>query len=163
LKWFERLSAHAAGLLEKGCLAVLAGDYNVIPTERDVYKPERWVDDALFLPETREAYRQLLAQGWTDSLRHLHPDEVIYTFWDYMRGAFPRRGPSHRPPAPESGAGAAAEGRGRGQGRAGDGEDERPRADVDRIAELSLSTRFSSRSGEPPRWRRSAISEELAT
>ena len=69
---------------------VLAGDYNVIPTELDVYKPERWVDDALFLPETREAYRRLLAQGWTDSLRHLHPDETIYTFWDYMRGAFSR-------------------------------------------------------------------------
>ena len=90
LKWFERLNAHAAGLLEKGGPVVLAGDYNVIPTERDVYKPERWVDDALFLPETREAYRELLAQGWTDALRHLHPDETIYTFWDYMRGAFSR-------------------------------------------------------------------------
>ena len=90
LKWFERLSAHAASLIDKSCPVVLAGDYNVIPTERDVYKPERWVDDALFLPETREAYRRLLAQGWTDALRHLHPDEVIYTFWDYMRGAFSR-------------------------------------------------------------------------
>ena len=88
LKWFERLNAHAAGLLDRGGPVVLAGDYNVIPTERDVYKPERWVDDALFLPETREAYRRLLAQGWTDALRHLHPDETIYTFWDYMRGAF---------------------------------------------------------------------------
>jgi exodeoxyribonuclease-3 len=66
-----RLSAHAAGLLERDGPVVLAGDYNVIPTERDVYKPERWVDDALFLPETREAYRQLLTQGWTDVLRHL--------------------------------------------------------------------------------------------
>jgi len=90
LKWFERLGAHAANLIHGGGPVVLAGDYNVIPTERDVYKPERWVDDALFLPETREAYRQLLAQGWTDALRHLHPDEVIYTFWDYMRGAFSR-------------------------------------------------------------------------
>src|SRR4051794_14289899 len=90
LKWFERLSAHAASLIDKGGPVVLAGDYNVIPTERDVYKPERWVGDALFLPETREAYRRLLAQGWTDSLRHLHPDEAIYTFWDYMRGAFSR-------------------------------------------------------------------------
>jgi exodeoxyribonuclease III len=69
---------------------VLAGDYNVIPTELDAYQPERWVDDALFLPETREAYRELLAQGWTDALRHLHPGETIYTFWDYMRGAFSR-------------------------------------------------------------------------
>jgi exodeoxyribonuclease III len=73
LRWFERLHAHAAGLLEKGGQVILAGDYNVIPTERDVYKPERWVDDALFRPETREAYRRLLAQGWTGSLRHLHP------------------------------------------------------------------------------------------
>jgi exodeoxyribonuclease-3 len=90
LKWFDRFHAHAAGLLEKGGPVILAGDYNVIPTEQDVYKPERWVDDALFLPETREAYRQLLAQGWTDALRHLHPDQTIYTFWDYMRGAFSR-------------------------------------------------------------------------
>jgi exodeoxyribonuclease-3 len=90
LKWFERFSDHAAGLLKKGGPVVLAGDYNVIPTELDAYKPERWVDDALFMPETREAYRQLLAQGWTDALRHLHPDEVIYTFFDYMRGAFTR-------------------------------------------------------------------------
>ena len=69
---------------------VLAGDYNVIPTELDVYKPERWVKDALFLPETREAYRQLVAQGWTDALRTLHPGERIYTFWDYFRNAFTR-------------------------------------------------------------------------
>jgi exodeoxyribonuclease-3 len=90
LKWFERLHAHAAGLLAGGDLVILAGDYNVIPGERDVYKPERWVDDALFRPETRQAYRQLLAQGWTDALRAMHPDESIYTFWDYMRGAFSR-------------------------------------------------------------------------
>jgi exodeoxyribonuclease III len=90
LKWFERFHAHAAELLGQGGPIVLASDYNVIPTELDAYKPERWVDDALFLPETREAYRQLLAQGWTDALRHLHPDEVIYTFFDYMRGAFTR-------------------------------------------------------------------------
>jgi len=90
LKWFERFDAHAARLLKQGGPLVLAGDYNVIPTERDAYKPERWVGDALFRPETREAYRRLLAQGWTDALRHLHPDETIYTFWDYMRGAFSR-------------------------------------------------------------------------
>jgi exodeoxyribonuclease III len=73
LKWFERLNDYARTLLLRGGPAILAGDYNVIPTERDVYKPERWVDDALFRPETREAYRRLLAQGWTGSLRHLHP------------------------------------------------------------------------------------------
>lgn len=90
LAWMERLHAHAARLLAEGGPVVLAGDYNVIPTERDAFQPERWVDDALFRPETREAYRQLLAQGWTDALRHLHPDEAVYTYWDYMRGAFAR-------------------------------------------------------------------------
>ena len=61
---------------------VLAGDYNVMPTELDVYKPERWVDDALFRPEVRLAFRRLVDQGWTDAIRALHPDERIYTFWD---------------------------------------------------------------------------------
>ena len=69
---------------------VLAGDYNVMPTELDVYKPERWLDDALFAPEARAAYARLLEQGWTDALRKLHPDERIYTFWDYFRNAFAR-------------------------------------------------------------------------
>jgi exodeoxyribonuclease-3 len=69
---------------------VLAGDYNVIPTELDAYKPERWLDDALFFPESRAAYAKLLSQGWIDALRHLHPDESIYTFWDYFRNAFTR-------------------------------------------------------------------------
>ena len=90
LRWFERFNGYAETLLEGGGPVVLAGDYNVIPTERDAYKPERWVDDALFLPESREAYGRLIAQGWTDALRHLHPGEAIYTFWDYMRGAFAR-------------------------------------------------------------------------
>ena len=69
---------------------VLAGDFNVMPTELDVYKPERWVDDALFRPEVREAFRRLLAQGWSDALRALHPGERIYTFWDYFRNAWVR-------------------------------------------------------------------------
>ena len=69
---------------------VLAGDYNVMPTELDVYKPERWVDDALFRPEVRAAFARLVAQGWTDALRTLHPDERIYTFWDYFRNAYGR-------------------------------------------------------------------------
>ena len=69
---------------------VLAGDYNVIPTELDVYKPERWVDDALFRPEVRDAFHRLVAQGWTDALRALHPGERIYTFWDYFRNAWGR-------------------------------------------------------------------------
>ena len=90
LAWLERLIAHAEGLLEVDCPVVLAGDYNVIPEDRDVYKPERWLDDALFQPEPRALYRRLLASGWTDAIRHLHPDETIYTFWDYWRNAFAR-------------------------------------------------------------------------
>jgi exodeoxyribonuclease III len=69
---------------------VLAGDYNVMPTDLDVYAPERWVDDALFRPEVRDAYRRLVEQGWTDALRALHPGEWIYTFWKYYRNAFAR-------------------------------------------------------------------------
>jgi len=90
LKWFEALTAHAQGLLDSGAPVVLAGDYNVMPTELDVYKPERWLDDALFAPEVRAAYARLVAQGWTDSLRHLHPGETIYTFFDYFRRAYER-------------------------------------------------------------------------
>jgi exodeoxyribonuclease-3 len=69
---------------------VLAGDFNVIPTDIDVYKPERWLDDALFRPETRAVFQRLMAQGWTDALRTMHPDERIFTFWDYFRNAFGR-------------------------------------------------------------------------
>jgi exodeoxyribonuclease-3 len=90
LRWFERLSRHAQGLIDSGAPVVLAGDYNVIPTDLDVYAPERWLDDALFRPEVREAYRRLVAQGWTDALRHLHPGERIYTFWMYLRNALAR-------------------------------------------------------------------------
>jgi exodeoxyribonuclease-3 len=68
----------------------MAGDFNVMPTEQDVYKPERWVDDALFRPETRAAFKKLVAQGWTDALRTLYPEERIYTFWDYFRNSFER-------------------------------------------------------------------------
>jgi len=90
LKWFQRLTVHAAELLGMDIPVVLAGDYNVMPTELDVYKPERWVDDALFRPETREAFQRLIAQGWTDAIRKLYPKEVIYTFWDYFRNAYER-------------------------------------------------------------------------
>jgi exodeoxyribonuclease III len=90
LAWFKRLTKHAKTLAGSKKPAVLAGDFNVMPTELDVHKPERWVDDALFRPEVRRAYAQLLKQGWTDSLRHLHPHERIYTFWDYFRNAYAR-------------------------------------------------------------------------
>jgi exodeoxyribonuclease III len=90
LRWFERVTEYAASLLALEMPVVLAGDYNVMPTELDVYKPERWVDDALFRPEVREAFHALVAQGWTDALRSLHPGERIYTFWDYFRNAWGR-------------------------------------------------------------------------
>jgi exodeoxyribonuclease-3 len=90
LRWFERLTDYAQSLLNSAAPAVLAGDFNVMPTELDVYAPERWVDDALFRPEVRAAYRRLVEQGWTDALRALHPGERIYTFWKYFRNAFAR-------------------------------------------------------------------------
>jgi exodeoxyribonuclease-3 len=90
LKWFDAMIAHAASLIESGLPVVIAGDFNVMPTEADVYKPERWRDDALFAPEVREAFFRLTGQGWTDALRTIHPGETIYTFWDYFRNAYGR-------------------------------------------------------------------------
>ena len=90
LEWFDRLIDHAAGLIGMDAPVILAGDYNVMPTEADVYKPERWLDDALFAPEVRAAFFRLTDQGWTDAVRTLHPDETIYTFWDYFRNAYAR-------------------------------------------------------------------------
>ena len=90
LDWFKRLTAHAKKLWDEDIPVLLVGDYNVMPTELDVYKPERWLDDALFRPETRAAFKKLQGQGWTDALRKLHPDEKIYTFWDYFRNAYGR-------------------------------------------------------------------------
>lgn len=90
LRWFERLTTHAAGLLASKQPVVLTGDYNVMPTELDVYKPESWVNDALFRPETRAAFKTLVSQGWTDAIRKLYPEEKIYTFWDYFRNAYAR-------------------------------------------------------------------------
>lgn len=90
LRWFDRLMRHASELLASDAPVVLAGDYNVIPTDLDVYAPARWVDDALFRPEVREAYRRLVAQGWVDAVRAMHPEKRIYTFWKYLRNAFER-------------------------------------------------------------------------
>jgi exodeoxyribonuclease III len=90
LRWFERLASYAATLLKLDAPVVLAGDYNVMPTELDVYKPERWLDDALFRPEVRAAFQALTKQGWTDALRSIHPGEQIFTFWDYFRNAYAR-------------------------------------------------------------------------
>jgi exodeoxyribonuclease-3 len=90
LRWFERFTKHAESLIAIAAPVVLAGDYNVMPTELDVYKPERWVNDALFRPEVRQAFARLITMGWTDALRKLHPGERIYTFWDYFRNNYER-------------------------------------------------------------------------
>ena len=90
LSWFQRLTEHAKELLTYDLPIVLVGDYNVMPTENDVYKPERWVDDALFRPEVREAFHNLISLGWTDAIRKLYPTEKIYTFYDYFRNAYAR-------------------------------------------------------------------------
>lgn len=90
LKWFQRLIAHAKKLLEHKVPVALIGDFNVMPTELDVYKPERWVNDALFRIEVRDAFKNLVEQGWTDAIRKLYPKEKIYTFWDYFRNAYQR-------------------------------------------------------------------------
>jgi exodeoxyribonuclease III len=90
LKWFKRLSAHAKKLLAHDVPVALVGDFNVMPTELDVYKAARYYNNALFRKEARVAYAKLLTQGWTDALRHLHPDERIYTFWDYFYNSWER-------------------------------------------------------------------------
>jgi exodeoxyribonuclease-3 len=90
LRWMEHFTRHALKLVKEKQPVILTGDYNVIPTSADVYKPERWVDDALFRPESREAFKTILNQGWSDVLRKLHPSETIYTFWDYFRNAYGR-------------------------------------------------------------------------
>jgi exodeoxyribonuclease-3 len=90
LAWFERLIAHAAELRGAGAPVVLAGDFNVVPTDRDIYPTKSWARDALLQPESRAAFRRLLAQGWTDAVRALHPDAPMYTFWDYKRNRWAR-------------------------------------------------------------------------
>lgn len=90
LAWFAALTAHAATLFGHGLPVVLAGDYNVVPTDFDIYRPGALKGNALIQPEPRAAYAALIAQGWTDALRTLHPAEPMFTFWDYFRRAFDR-------------------------------------------------------------------------
>ena len=90
LAWMERLRAHALRLLATGMPVVLAGDYNVIPNDDDIWDAGAMEDDALKLPASRAAFRQLLWQGWTDAVRAVHPGGGIWTFWDYQAGAWPR-------------------------------------------------------------------------
>jgi exodeoxyribonuclease-3 len=85
LAWFEHFINHAQALFDSGHPVVLAGDYNVVPTDEDIYNPKSWLKDALLQPESRECFRRLVGQGWTDALRAQYPDERIYTFWDYFR------------------------------------------------------------------------------
>jgi exodeoxyribonuclease-3 len=85
LAWFERFIAHAATLVRSAHPVVLAGDYNVIPTDFDIYNPRSWLKDALMQPESRACYQRLLDQGWLDALRKRYPDEAVFTFWDYFR------------------------------------------------------------------------------
>lgn len=89
LAWFERLIAHAAGLMAAGVPVILAGDYNVVPTEADIWPGHREQANALLQPETRTAYQRLLDQGWTDALRTLQPDGPLWTFWGYLRHRWP--------------------------------------------------------------------------
>jgi exodeoxyribonuclease-3 len=90
LAWFERLIQRAQALYASGHPVVLAGDFNVVPTDFDIYDPKSWRKDALLQPQSRERYQRLLSQGWVDALRKKHPDERIYTFWDYFRQHWPR-------------------------------------------------------------------------
>jgi len=90
LAWMDRLIAHARELLATESPVVLAGDFNVIPEPRDCHDPKAWEDDALFRPESRSKFRELLHQGWTDAIRQIHPAEEIFTFWDYQAGAWQR-------------------------------------------------------------------------
>jgi exodeoxyribonuclease III len=85
LAWFERFIQHASALYKSGHPVVMAGDYNVVPTDFDIYNPRSWLKDALLQPQTRACYQRLLEQGWIDAIRHLHPDEAVFTFWDYFR------------------------------------------------------------------------------
>jgi exodeoxyribonuclease-3 len=89
LAWFERLIGHAAGLMAAGVPVVLAGDYNVVPTEADIWPGHHEQANALLQPETRAAYQRLLDQGWTDALRTLQPARPLWTFWGYLRHRWP--------------------------------------------------------------------------
>lgn len=90
MSWFNRLTAKASTLVKQKQPVIMAGDYNVVPTDLDAYKPERWVNDAVFFPEPRAEYQRLLEQGWVDAIRKLYPDQKIFTYWDYFRNAFSR-------------------------------------------------------------------------
>ncbi len=131
LAWFERLKAHAAELHATGLPVVLAGDFNVVPTDADIYPSKSWAKNALLQPESRTAFRQLLEQGWTDAIRARHPTGPVYTFWDYKRDRWARdAGLEAGSPAAQPGAGGAAGRCGCGPGRPRRGRSQRPCAGV---------------------------------
>jgi exodeoxyribonuclease III len=90
LRWFDRLIGHASELLATEVPVVLAGDYNVVPEPRDIYQTKSYAQNALVQPEPRAAYQRLIDQGWTDAIRAIYPDEVVFTFWDYLRNRWER-------------------------------------------------------------------------
>jgi exodeoxyribonuclease-3 len=90
LEWFRRLKSHAAKFIKQDIPVVLAGDYNVAPTGLDIYPTNSWDRDALIQPKSRAAFKSLVAQGWTDAIRSLHPTKPMFTFWDYKRNRWPR-------------------------------------------------------------------------
>ena len=90
LDWFRRLKTHGAKFIQQDVPVVLSGDYNVAPTALDIYPTKSWDKDALIQPKSRAAFRALMAQGWTDAIRTLHPENPMFTFWDYKRNRWPR-------------------------------------------------------------------------
>ena len=103
LAWMKRLLAHAAELYALDAPVVLAGDFNVVPTDADIYPTKSYAKNALVQPEPRALFRRLLDQGWIDAIRTMHPDAPMYTFWDYKRNRWQRdAGPSPRSSAAES-------------------------------------------------------------
>jgi len=90
LRWIKRLTDHARKLHSFELPCALIGDYNIMPADLDTYKPEKYKENALFRPEARKLWRELLKTGWTDALRKLYPDEQVYTFWDYLHNAYGR-------------------------------------------------------------------------
>jgi exodeoxyribonuclease-3 len=90
LAWFERLLAHVAPLCASAEPVALVGDFNVVPTDFDIYNARSWKKDALLQPQSRALYQRLLSQGWLDALRSRYPEERIYTFWDYFRNHWER-------------------------------------------------------------------------
>jgi exodeoxyribonuclease-3 len=138
LAWMDRLQDHAQQLLDSGAPALLIGDFNVIPTDQDVYKPERWLKDALFAPEAKAKYAELLAQGWTDAIRTLHPDEHLHFLALLAEQLRARRRHPHRPRAAQPEPGAKAQSRGGRSHPARLGQDQRPRADLGRGGGVTL-------------------------